>query len=286
MRSPARLALCCALAARAGAQRGARAGAGAFEQPEPVPIDQAVLSFFDADGDGLVASGEVDAALESIEALASFSAPAGAPNGGKPPPNPMEKLISGARTLAPTLFSLLDADGSGALSAAELSWLATVGDAIGSGLLKNLTRDVFVAIDSDADDVLSADELDAAAQPEPLRYLLALVQERLPTPALAAEGGKSDAELGGKFRQGVALLDSNGDGRIERKEAGRALGTFSRAFRDATGMLSNPMLAMLGGGAGAARGRGAGGAAGRGRGYAGPTDAHPLRPPRTRKTEL
>ena len=76
------------------------------------------------------------------------------------------------------------------------------------------------------------------------------------------------------FKAGVDLLDGNGDGVIERKEAGKAVGAFKRKFTEAAGVLTSmgPMLAMFGGGA---KG-GKGGPPRRGKG--GPAGADNLRP--------
>ena len=48
------------------------------------------------------------------------------------------------------------------------------------------------------------------------------------------------------IRAGIAMLDGNGDGAVERKEAGKAYGAFKRGFLKGAELLQTmgPMLAM------------------------------------------
>merc|ERR1719502_383947 len=121
--------------------------------PAVQPLDAVALQVFDKDHDGKVTLPEVKKSLKAFAGMAG--AFGGDPSAG---PNKMAQTVEAAERVAPALFALMDADDSKSLDAAELKWVAKVQKALKSGTLRNLTRDVFDTMDTDADSVLSEAE--------------------------------------------------------------------------------------------------------------------------------
>ena len=166
--------------------------------------------------------------------------------------------------------------------------------------LKELAREVFDAIDEDADDSISPEEQAAAlaqpglgkvraaqrrgcaeASPRALAarcahpqlgfappQVTAILEASFPVPSLssAIEGAAISQSLAAL----LSLVDANGDGKVSRQEAYRAVSKFKKQFLEAATMLETmgPMLAAFGGGFGGPVGPGSIGRAGRGRGGA------------------
>merc|ERR1719502_2554717 len=158
------------------------------------------------------------------------------------PDNEYMGMLQGAKSAAPALFSLLDSDGSATLSKSELQWVTKFHKAAKSGGLRNLTRDCFSALDTDNDDRLSAAELSAAAEPDgaPLASVVELVHAAFPlrpsAEDLKANVRKGLEAIGGVSSDGVASgissFDTDGDGHIDRKEAGKAYASARTQFLD------------------------------------------------------
>lgn len=210
------------------------------------------MQVFDKDMSKGVDKNEVDQTLESFAAMGgAFQQPDGGPNA-------MADMIDAARRLAPSVFALLDADDNKLLDKKELKWFGKAQAAFKDGTLRNLTRDVFDTLDASGDDVLSADELAAAADVdgEVLAAVVAKVHEAFPIRKDADELKKlllGMVEAAGASRaDGIALIDADGDGQIQRKEAGKAFASAKKAFTSAVTTLQQmgPMLAMFGGGGG------------------------------------
>jgi len=273
------------LAAGAEAQPRRQQGFNANGAQAPQPLDQIVLQVFDKDHDGSCSLTEV---ISSLTAFAGMAGGFGGDTGGG---NQIETMINAAKRVAPTLFELLDADDSKGLTADELVWVAKVQKGLKSGALRNLTRDVFDLIDADADSVLTADEIATAADTEGamLSQVVALIHEALPVRKSADELqqllGKGVQASGLGLADGINYVDADGDGQIDRKEAGKAFKSFKDLYLQGAKALQEmgPMLAMFGnmegmdgmggmggmGAMGAMGGRGGpGGGRGRGRGGA------------------
>ena len=206
-----------------------------------------LMQVFDKDLSKGVSVGEV---RQTLDSFAAMSGGFGAPEGGGA--NQMVAWIDVAKRLTPSVFALLDADASKSLSAKELLWFAKVQKAFNSGALRNLTRDVFDTLDASGDSVLNGDELRAAADAdsEVLSSAVALVHAAFPLRRDASELKRLlldvVAAAGAGMADGVALIDADGDGQIDRKEAGRAFKDAKKAFIQATTTLQQmgPMLAM------------------------------------------
>lgn len=243
------------------------------------PLHEVIMQVFDKDHNGKVSLPEVD------KSLTSFAAMAGAFGGDTAGPNKMAEMVEAARKVAPHLFELLDADDSKSLSSAELKWVAKVQKGLKSGALRNLTRDVFDTIDIDADSVLTATEMQSAAEVdgEVLPKVVELVHEALPIRKSAAElqalltkGAEAAGASGLSLAVLIKYLDNDGDGQVDRKEAGRAFKAFKDAFLQASKSLQEmgPMLAMFGD-MDESGGGGMGGPSGRGFGRGGGRGSHP-----------
>ncbi len=264
------LAAACLGLASAQPQRAGVSPGGGVSAPQPPPLHETLMGVLDSDKDGSVTLKEATATLEMLGGMM-----AGPDGKGDPEITP---LIAGAKKVAPTLLRLLDADGSGGLSKKEMRWVSDAERQLKRNVLKNLTRDVFVALDADGDESLGGDELEAPTA-EAREQVLALVRERFPLPAL--QEGAPDELVASALKEAVRFLDSDGDGKVDLKEAYKAAATFKRLYLKAAATVTQmgPMLQMFGamqGGAGGGMGgmggmgglppRGGGGGGGRGRG--------------------
>ena len=227
--------------------RAPQQGFDARGAPAPQPIDAVLMQVFDKDMSKGVSVGEVRQTLDSFAAMSGGFA---GPDGGA---SQMTAWIDVAKRLTPSVFKLLDADGSKSLSAKELVWFAKVQKAFNSGALRNLTRDVFDTLDGNGDSVLNDEELRAAAdaESEVLSSAVAHVHTAFPLRKDANELKRLLLDVmtaaGAGMADGVALIDADGDGQIDRKEAGRAFKDAKKAFVTATKTLQEmgPMLAMV-----------------------------------------
>jgi len=229
-------------------------GRGMPTKPAPQPIHEVLMQVFDKDFDKKVTTSELDTTLESFAAMSGAFAPP-EPGAG---PSKMATMVATAKKIAPSIFKLLDSDDSNSLDKAELKMVALAQASFKSGALRNLTRDVFDTIDADSDDVLSAAELEAATDVDGavLSKVVELVHEAFPMRKDAASLKKLLLEAveaaGAGMADGMALVDTDGDGAIGRKEAGQAFKAAKTAFLEAVKTLQEmgPMLAMFGGGMG------------------------------------
>ena len=268
------------ICARAQMQQGLGANG---QQQALQPLDSVLMQAFDKSHDGKVTLTEV---LESLDGFAAMGAMGGDPGAG---PNDMQKMISSAKSAAPTIFEIVDADASGGLSQKELKLFAKAEKAFKSGTLRNLTRAMFETADGDKDGSVSAAEISAAVAPdgELLDKLVALVHADFPVRGNVADMRQLVLKVMGELRStemslsdGIKWLDVDGNGSIERTELGKAYKAGKEAFLKAVETLQQmgPLLAMFagmgdmggGGGVGGMGGRGARGgregAGGRGRG--------------------
>mmetsp|Transcript_69426 Transcript_69426/g.190576 ORF Transcript_69426/g.190576 Transcript_69426/m.190576 type:complete len:269 (-) Transcript_69426:261-1067(-) len=230
------LALACN-AALAQQQQGFNANG----MPEPPSLTKTAMNLFDKDHNGAVTLKETQ---ETLSGLAAFGAMGSEP--GKQ--SDIEKMITQAKAWMPQFFKLLDSDSSGTLSEGEVEWVEKGLEAAKTNVFKNLTRDIFETLDVNSDATLAPDELEAAVEPEMYAKLVALIVEAFPLPGLTSD--TSQALVKANLQGIVAALDGDGNGSIERKEAGVAHGNFKRAFIKAAESLKTmgPMLAMFGGG--------------------------------------
>jgi Ca2+-binding EF-hand superfamily protein len=104
--------------------------------------------------------------------------------------------------------------------------------------------------------------------PFPFAQVVALLQAGFPVPSLSASAALTTEDVASL----LALVDSDADGSIGRKEAYRAVSSFKKQFLEAARMLETmgPMLAVFGGGMDLGRGGRSSGRGGRGAG-GGPT---------------
>lgn len=231
----------------AGQQQFGVGGNGQVQRPE-VPLHDLTMQVFDKDKDGAVTLAELTSTVDGLLEMASMGQEPGDAKGK----SSAELMAVAVKSAAPHLFAMLDGDESGGLDKTELGVLEKINKGLKSGALKNMTREVFGAIDADSDNTLSEAELLACEQPDMIARLVAIVTAELPLPALlslakaAAKGDKGAATI----KAGLAMLDDDGNGVIERTEAGKAYGAFKRMYIKAVEMMQKmgPMMALFGGG--------------------------------------
>ena len=228
-------------------------GFGASGQQQALqPLDSVLMQAFDKSHDGKVTLTEV---LESLDGFAAMGAMGGDPGAG---PNDMQKMITSAKSAAPTIFEIVDADASGGLSQKELKLFAKAEKAFKSGTLRNLTRAMFETADGDKDGAVSAAERSAAVAPdgELLDKLVALVHADFAVRSTVADMRQLVLKVMGELKStdmslsdGIKWLDVDGNGSIERTELGKAYKAGKEAFLKAVETLQQmgPLLAMFAG---------------------------------------
>lgn len=251
--------LACCLLVQGQAQRPGRGGGRGAGGAAPPPLHATILAVFDTSKDGLVTLEEIESTLDGLAGMAAMGMGGGSGGGsGGDSANDLAVRVHTAKKHAPMLLKFMDADGSGALSEAELGWV-TKAHARMKKSLKDLARDVFDAIDTDPDESISpAEEKGAVVQPV-LGQVLGLLESDFPMPTLSPSVG--EAATPGNLAIIFGMLDGDADGSVSRKEAYRAVASVKKQFLEAATLLETmgPMLAMFGGGMDGGRG-GAGGA--------------------------
>ncbi|KAL3927556.1 MAG: hypothetical protein SGPRY_002771, partial [Prymnesium sp.] len=207
------------------ASRGEEVAYSALGREEPPSLTQTALHLLDKNKDAQVSLKEAGDMLDGLIALSSMGGEGG---GGE---SEMATMGKQAKRWMPTLFKLLDSDRSGGLEEGEIEWVERGLEAAKKNLFRNLTRDMFEALDSNGDNSLDPAEVEAALQPEMYRRLISIAMELFPLPGLTAEFANGSPSLVKEnLKEIVSALDGNGDGSIERKEAGAAVASFKRAY--------------------------------------------------------
>ena len=170
------------------------------------------------------------------------------PDGKKPPPSKTEKMIQKAKASAPMLFSFLDSDSNGELIRDELELLTHIQANLKNGGIKNMTREIFEFVDTDADQYMDASEIKIALAGQSLENLISIIRTYFPSlkENLAVDTSQFKAE---SVEALIRWLDRDDDGMVGRKEAGKGVASFKSFFLEASTSLSSmgPMLAMFGG---------------------------------------
>jgi Ca2+-binding EF-hand superfamily protein len=230
--------------------------------PAPEPLHETIQTVFDTDKNGAVSLEEIQSTLDGLAAVAAMGMAGGAAGVAGDSGDAAGQLaarVRAAMEFAPMLLKWMDADSDGALSASELRWVTSAHTRMRQSL-KEMTRDIFDAMDADADDTISPEEVTAAMAPAVLGKVVGLLEAGFPVPSLSATAtAEHVASL-------LAMADSDSDGSVGRKEAYGAVSSFKRHFLEAATLLETmgPMLAVFGGGVEGRRGRGAGRSVGRG----------------------
>jgi len=228
-------------------------------------LDAVVMQVFDKDHSGSVSLKEAENTLTALGGMVSGMRSPGDDGGG---PSEMEGMIKQAKEFAPNFFALLDSDKSTTLDGDELKWITKFQKVLQNGALRNLTRDVFAALDADDDGSLTTAESETE-DAERLARVVELVQEVFPLPNLLVDtaDAKQSTVLRTHLRTIASMLDGDADGAVTKLEAGKAFKAFRVMFLKAAKTLREmgPMLALFGGMDGGMPG-GAPGGRGSGRG--------------------
>jgi Ca2+-binding EF-hand superfamily protein len=210
-------------------------------------LDAVVMQVFDKDHSGSVSPKEADSTLSALGGMVSGMKPPGEEGGG---PSEIEGMIDSAKKFAPNFFALLDSDGSKTLNKDELKWITKFQKVLQNGELRNLTRDVFAALDADEDGSITAAESETEDQAR-LARVVELVREVFPLPNLLVDTADAEqsAVLRGHLKTAFGMLDVDSDGAVTKLEAGKAFKAFRQMFLKAAKTLREmgPMLAMFGG---------------------------------------
>eukprot|EP00586_Coscinodiscus_wailesii_P010158 CAMPEP_0172495240 /NCGR_PEP_ID=MMETSP1066-20121228/65435_1 /TAXON_ID=671091 /ORGANISM="Coscinodiscus wailesii, Strain CCMP2513" /LENGTH=203 /DNA_ID=CAMNT_0013266787 /DNA_START=199 /DNA_END=810 /DNA_ORIENTATION=+ len=171
-----------------------------------------------------------------------------------------------ARGILPHVFQLLDANSDRSLTKKELSYVTKFEESMKKGgALRGFLRDTFEILDTDRDDQWSVDELYAAIPAAhgsseslskiakkfhnifPLRSTAAELEDFILTCFRSIGGGEWTKE---SVKKGMAVVDKDGDGLIQRKEVGKTYNEYGKEFLKMCTQIKTmgPMFAMFQGG--------------------------------------
>lgn len=240
-----------------------------LHQP-PQPLGKVLHEVFDTDKDGQVTLDEIRVGLRELKKHLANHDGLNADD--------ISFWFADLTEMAPSLLDLLDADGDGTLSFAELEYATKFERSLlAGGGMAGLVRAAFGAFDADGDDRLSVDELlagstDAAVLAGVASALHALFPlratprelERFVRGALAGLGitalSKEDREAsnraaarGSDMGMGredmveyIAWLDADDDGHVQRREVGKRYNWAGKQFLAVVGAVKTvgPLIVM------------------------------------------
>ena len=210
-------------------------------------LDAVIMQVFDKDHSGSVSLKETDSTLTALGGMVGGMKSPGDAGGG---PNEIEGMIESAKQFAPALFGLLDSDGTKTLDGKELLWVTKFQKVLQNGALRNLTRDVFAALDADEDGSVTTAESETEDVAQ-LAAIVELMQAVLPLPNLLVDTADAEQRDGLRkhLKTAMGMLDADSDGGVTKLEAGKAFKAFRVMFLKAAKSLREmgPMLAMFGG---------------------------------------
>ncbi|KAL3787929.1 hypothetical protein ACHAWO_001078 [Cyclotella atomus] len=240
-----------------------------YAQPPPgkqtAPLGDVLHQVLDSNKDSFVTNAEVKAQISMLELL--FDQSADYDDEGRENKKYLnnKEMLQSVKAVAPTLFELLDSNGDAKLTKKELEYMTKFEKSLKkNGGFRDFLRDVFFVLDTNSDDLLSADELYAASQSEKaITELTVLFHKLFPLRATAADlekfVKKTIDSLGGaesidkeSVEKGMKWIDDDGDGFISRKEVGHAYNVYGRQFMEISSTVKTmgPLMAMFGGGGG------------------------------------
>jgi len=224
-------------------------------QPPSQSLDDALFTIFDSNKDGLISKPELKKTMDMVAMMAGDS---------ELTPDASEEMIETrsivdtALNAAPVIFEFLDSDHSNTVSRNELKWANTIKLGFLSGAMRNLTREVFAAINTNEDDFLDASELDTAASTDSkvLSTIVGLVHTAYPVrknvddlKSIIQKGISALGANGSSASDGISYIDTNKDGKIDKKEAVKAYLELKKKFLKAAKTIIQmaPMAAMMSG---------------------------------------
>jgi len=214
------------------------------------PLGAVLHEVFDTDKDGQVTLDEITVGLTELEKHLA--------NDASTDRDDIKGWVAGVAEMAPALLDLLDADGDGTLSFAELEYATKFERSLlGGGGMAGFVKAVFGAFDADGDDRLSVDELLAGSTdhdviagvafalhdlfplretPQELERFVHGVVAALGITALSKEDQQASNRAGavGMSREDmaeyIAWLDSDDDGYVQRREVGKRYNIAGQQF--------------------------------------------------------
>mmetsp|Transcript_3564 Transcript_3564/g.4027 ORF Transcript_3564/g.4027 Transcript_3564/m.4027 type:complete len:254 (-) Transcript_3564:173-934(-) len=219
-------------------------------QPPRQSLDDALSTIFDSNKDGLISKPELKKTMDMVAMMAGDSE--------LTPDSEERSIVDTAINAAPVIFEFLDSDSSNTLSRNEIKWANTIKSGFLSGAMRNLTREVFAAINTNEDDFLDASELDTAASTDSkvLSTIVGLVHTAYPVrknvddlKSMAHQGISALNANGSSASDGISYIDTNKDGKIDKKEAVKAyLDLKKKVLKAAKTIIQMaPMAAMMSG---------------------------------------
>mmetsp|Transcript_28288 Transcript_28288/g.31794 ORF Transcript_28288/g.31794 Transcript_28288/m.31794 type:complete len:257 (+) Transcript_28288:191-961(+) len=222
-------------------------------QPPSQSLDDALSTIFDSNKDGLISKSELKKTMDMVAMMAGDSELTHDASEIE-----TRSIVDTALNAAPVIFEFLDSDSSNTLSRNELKWANTIKSGFLSGAMRNLTREVFAAINTNEDDFLDASELDTAASTDSkvLSTIVGLVHTAYPVrknvddlKSMVQQGISALNANGSSASDGISYIDTNKDGKIDKKEAVKAYLDLKKKFLKAAKTIIQmaPMAAMMSG---------------------------------------
>lgn len=223
------------------------------QAPPPQPLGDVLHLVLDKDKDGSVTLAELNDQISMLETMFQ--------NGEGEEAEEYKAILAGVRSWAPGMFDLLDSDGSGGLTKAELKFVTRFEKSLRKGGgMRDLVRDTFGILDGDQDDRLSAKELLEGSKCDhamgavaakfhglfPLRKTPGELVAFVRSTVKSLGGDDLDEEAVGAY---IEWIDDDGDGYIQRKEVGKYYNIAGKKFLEISKTIKQmgPMMAMFSG---------------------------------------
>lgn len=235
-----------------------------FQQPPAQPLGDVLHQLLDKDKNQKVSLEEVNSQLDMLESIINPPGEAGGLDSNNDDEvNEYKKLLSGFKSAAPTIFSVLDVNSDKSLSKSELAHVTKFEKALKKGGgMRELLRDLFSILDENTDEMLSVNELvDGCGNDQVINKISTRVHQLFPLRSDSDElkefvMSSMESAFGGgavvdeeSVAKGMKWLDDDGDGYISKKEVGKYYNLAGKKFMEISKTIKQlgPMLAMFGG---------------------------------------
>ena len=223
-------------------------GGGGYQKPPLQPLGDVLLLVLDANKDQSVDMREVQQQLATLALLFQ-----------EDETGEYSKLLQPIQQAAPQLFRLLDVNGDGKLTKAEMQWVTKLEKSLpakANPSFKNFVRECFELIDSDGDNELTRTEWNDKTQH--LATIVAKFHQLFPIRQTAQEledilgelllGHSADSQKEASQKV-FDWLDADKNGVVSRAEVGQAYNAAGKKWMEISKQIKEfgPMMALLGG---------------------------------------
>ena len=206
------------------------------------PIGDVLHLVLDKDKNQKVTMAEINSQLPMLESLFQSASPEDDEQGA----GEYKLLLQGVKASAPTIFTLLDSNNDEGLTKVELQYVTKFEKSLSKGGgMRELLRDVYEILDTNGDELLSADELfEGSSNDEiftkdtdkvhtlfPVRKSSKELEEFVKRTISSIGGGSGSGTMDKEsIAKGIAWIDDDNDGYVSRKEVGKAYNVAGKKF--------------------------------------------------------